>query len=104
MFQGAEQEPCPQGGGPDVPRSARSPLPEDAEERPQPPDGRSLLGPEQHGSPVSSIHQINCIEFCSCVVDLKETFTQKMKVQSLNVHSVNKRFWSFTAGQCCSIG
>lgn len=53
VSQGAEQEPGPQGGGSDLPRSARSALPEDAEERPEPPDGRSLLGPQQHGSPVS---------------------------------------------------
>lgn len=104
MFQGAEQEPGPQGGGPDVPRSARSPLLEDAEERPQPPDGRSLLGPQQHGSPVSNIHEIICVEFCLHIVDIKESFTQKMKMQSLKVHSVNKHFWSLTAGQCGSIG
>lgn len=53
VLQGAEQEPGSQGGGSDVPRSACSPLTEDAEKWPQPPDGRSLLGPQQHGSPVS---------------------------------------------------
>lgn len=45
-LQGAEQESGAQGGGPDVPRSARAALAEDPEERYQPPDGRSLLGPQ----------------------------------------------------------
>lgn len=53
VFQGAEQEPGPPRGGVDVPRSPRSPLAQDAEKWSQPPDGRSLLGPQQHGSPVS---------------------------------------------------
>lgn len=54
VLQGAEQEPGSQGGGSCVPRSACSALAEDAEKRPQPPDGRGLLGPQQHGSPVST--------------------------------------------------
>lgn len=54
VLQGAEQEPGSQGGGSCLPRSARSALAEDAEKRPQPPDGRGLLGPQQHGSPVST--------------------------------------------------
>lgn len=53
VFQGAEQEPGSQGGGPDIPRPSCPALLEDAEKRAQPPDGRSLLGPQQHGSPVS---------------------------------------------------
>lgn len=44
--QGAEQEPGPPRGGPDVPRPARPALAEDAAEQPEPLDGRSLLGPQ----------------------------------------------------------
>lgn len=62
VFQGAEQEPGPQGRGLDFPRLTCTTLLKDAEKRPHPPDGWGLLGPQQHGSPV---RKFVCITYCA---------------------------------------
>lgn len=55
VLQRAEQESGSPNRGPDVLRSPRASVPEDAEKQAQPPDGWGLLGPQHHGDPVSKL-------------------------------------------------